>query len=149
MYDDHGGNQLWADSGYPTRFYIICSLFYKTLSLYAILKQYNIDIFTINETWLNYNITNASLYIPGYHIIRLDRPTSHGGIAILVANQYKSVIENTIISHSIELLHVALELPYSKPINIISVYHPPGSSMLTFLILFINFYPILIILIYH
>ena len=43
------------------------------------------------------------------------------------------------MSNCIELLHIALELPASKPINIISVYHPPSSSFIDFIDCFHNF----------
>ena len=100
----------------------ICSLLPKCLSLYTMLMQNNIDILSLNETWLQSLITNGCLFLDGYHIFRLDRQSHGGGVAILVANQYTACIENTLLEPHIELLHISLELPSTKPINIISIY---------------------------
>ena len=108
----------------------ICSILSKSLSLYAILQQHHVDIMTVNETWLHESYTNASLYLPGYNIHRLDRQSHGGGLAVLVSHKFGSTIENTILTPSIELLHIVLELPYSKPINVITVYHSPRSNLL-------------------
>ena len=110
----------------------ICSIISKTLSLYAILQQHNVDIMSINETWLHDSLPNSSLFLPGYKIYRLDRQTHGGGVAFLVSNKYSSTVENTLITHSIELLHIVLELPSTKPINIITLYHPPSSNLSDF-----------------
>ena len=112
----------------------VCSLFSKTLSIYSLLQEFDIDIMSLNETWLNCGITNANLYLPGYCIFRLDRSTRGGGVSILVSNKYKSVHENVIMSPSIELLHITLELCCTAPINIISIYRPPLSSIPEFFI---------------
>ena len=46
------------------------------------------DIFAFSETWLNSNIPNDSILIPGYNApLRKDRTTSHGGrVALHVFN---------------------------------------------------------------
>ena len=107
----------------------ICSIVPKSLSLYAILQQHHIDIMSVNETWLHESHTNASLFLPGYDIHRLDRQSHGGGVAVLVSHKLNSAIENSILTHSIELLHIVIELPFSKPVNVITIYHPPSSNL--------------------
>ena len=81
----------------------------------------------------------SSLFLPGYTIYRLDRQSRGGGVMILVKNKFNAEIENTILTAEIELLHIALELPYTKPINIVSVYRPPSASLSVFISDFTNF----------
>ena len=117
----------------------ICSLSNKCLSLYHYLIYYNISILSLNETWLSTSITNGSLYLPGYKIVRADRPTRGGGIAFLVCNKINCIVENIIMSESLELLHISIEIKSCKPISFISVYRPPKCSSITSLLLLRNF----------
>lgn len=48
---------------------------------------------------------------------------------ILVENQYNSDIENMILSHHIELLHVRINLKASLPISFVSIYGAPSCSV--------------------
>ena len=111
----------------------ICSILPKCLSLYNLISSMDIDIISLNETWLNNCITNASLTLPGYRIHRLDRLSRGGGVMFLVHNHWNTNIENTLLTSNIELLHIVLELPNTKPINIVSVYRPPNSIFSAFL----------------
>jgi exonuclease III len=112
----------------------IQSLFNKSIDLHNLLLQYSFDLFSLNETWLKTHMNNSCLYLDGYKIFRLDRMVKKGGgVAILVKNSYNASIENTLLTDNVELLHVSLQLPASKAINIISVYKPPHVSVGNFL----------------
>ena len=89
---------------------------------------------SINETWLKPCLSNSSLHLPGYNILRLDRPitTKGGGVAFLVANHINCHIENSIMCHSIELLHISINLPASLPISVITIYRPPSQDVYIF-----------------
>ena len=57
------------------------------------MKENDIDILTLNETWLK---NNFKLDIPNYTITCKDRPSRQGGgVAILVQNDIKSDITGT------------------------------------------------------
>ena len=65
----------------------------KEVEIYLFLKENDIDILTLNETWLKNNFT---LDIPNYTITRKDRPSRQGGgVAILVRNDIKFDIIDT------------------------------------------------------
>ena len=56
----------------------------KEVEISVFLKENDIDILTLNETWLK---NNFKLDIPNYTITRKDRPSRQGGgVAILVRN---------------------------------------------------------------
>ena len=90
------------------------------------MQTYNIDIYCIAETWLHSSFPTSLLQFNGYKIHRLDRPTHGGGVLILVNNKISSHIENTIMSPTIELLHVSLDIRSSLPIHVICIYKPPS-----------------------
>ena len=65
----------------------------KEVEISLILKENDIDILTLNETWLK---NNFKLDIPNYTITRKDRPSRQGGgVAILVRNDIKFDIIDT------------------------------------------------------
>ena len=51
-----------------------------------------LNVFTISESWLNSKIPNSTIAIPGYSIIRSDRPNSlkarGGGLVTYISNDY-------------------------------------------------------------
>ena len=97
----------------------------KFTNIYFLLKTKHIDILSINETWLTEIHPNDSFNFDGYKIHRLDRSSRGGGVMLLITNKLKSFTENTIMNSSLELIHVSVDIPFSKSINIISFYKPP------------------------
>ena len=119
----------------------ICSLFNKCSFIYSYLLTHDIDIFSLNETWLNSSISNTSLFLPGYRIFRVDRTYACGwGVCILVRNKFNAQTVNTIMSVNIELLHVCLLFKNCRSLNIVSVYRPPKCSYLSFVNEFCSFF---------
>ena len=78
----------------------ICHLNVRSLwNKFELIKQQiinsNISVFCISESWLNPNITDEMIYIPGYSVARLDRSWSNtdsvtaskgGGLCIYIKN---------------------------------------------------------------
>lgn len=87
--------------------------------LELLLFQENIDVVMLNETLLK---DHHKLYLKGYVIHRLDRPTPGGGVAIAVKHSIKhkllptyrtKTIENISISTTINNRYVILTAAYS------------------------------------
>ena len=57
---------------------------------------YDYDIFAVTETWLNDTTNSSAVSIPGFEIIRADRPTPHGGVAIFYKNTLKTINSKTL-----------------------------------------------------
>ena len=65
----------------------------KGMEISLFLKENDIDIFTLHETWVK---SNFELDIPNYTITRNDKPKRRGGgVAILVHNDIKFDITDT------------------------------------------------------
>lgn len=56
----------------------------KTVELEAFLLEHSPDIVTISETWLSCDVCSSHTFPPGYVVLRKDRCTRGGGVAILV-----------------------------------------------------------------
>ena len=83
-----------------------------------------IDILGLNETWLNEDISNSSLSIPGYQLERADLPDNvrKHGVAFYIRidityQRIDSYIPNLIVVHLV-LFNIYL----------INVYRPPSNS---------------------
>ena len=48
------------------------------------LKEHDIDIIGLSETWLDKTISHSEVNINGYNIFRNDRDVNGGGVAIYV-----------------------------------------------------------------
>ena len=105
----------------------------KVVEISLFLKENDIDILTLNETWLK---SNFKLDIPNYNITRNDRPRRRGGgVAILVRNDIKFDIIDTCSTVNTDNEAITILLKDSHdPISITTIYIPPGSNINTTLL---------------
>ena len=94
----------------------------KLTSFMELLRQEQIHVCVVSETWLE---PNSPLNVNGYTLYRQDRYDSYGGVAVLVHNSVKSQQKRLrIVNTDIELLCV--ELFNCSPVEyIICMYCPP------------------------
>ena len=90
----------------------ICSFYNKIFDIKNIIKESNLKIFFLVESWLHNNITDNEIlyYFPDFKIIRLDRAPDKqgGGILILYHNSITITNESNFPSEDIEILHVSI-----------------------------------------
>ncbi|XP_071944256.1 uncharacterized protein [Antedon mediterranea] len=102
------------------------SLYNKVDHVRSLLSECRFHVLGISETWLDQNIHNSELAIPGYLLVRTDRNRHGGGVAIYVnENVDFDVIdfgENTI-----ESVWIKIKPVNTKPFVIGNVYRPPNS----------------------
>ena len=96
-----------------------------------LLKQNNIDIICIQETWLNPNIGNNELLFDNFKYHRLDRSNNKkgGGLLILIKNIFDSYLENSLINNNIELIHISFKIGFLKTVQLVNIYRPPSSKL--------------------
>ena len=97
------------------------------------LKENDIDILTLNETWLK---SNFKLDIPNYFITRNDRLRREGGgVAILVHHNINSGIVDTFSNLDTDSEALTITLKDSQfPTHISTIYIPPGYTINTTLL---------------
>ena len=106
----------------------ICSLKNKVTSLNAEILIHQPDIVTIQETWLNHSIPDSDLSIPNFSIIRRDRPSRGGGVAIYISDHLAWSSPDIKITSSVEYLCIDVHLG-TKTFRICNFYRPPDSPI--------------------
>lgn len=106
----------------------IWSLLPKINYIRNIILQY--DILTLSETWLSSNVSNTSISISNYNLIRKDRDNRGGGVAAYV---HKSLNFKLINSNAlIEQLWFSLKLKSSTYVFGV-IYRSPSLNYKTFI----------------
>ena len=102
----------------------------KEVEISLFLKENDIDILILNETWLKHNF---KLDIPNYTITRKDRPSrQRGGVAILVRNDIKFDIVDTCSNINTDNNAITIHLKNTEDETTISIiYIQPASSINT------------------
>ena len=88
---------------------------------------YNCDVFAIAETWLSNDISDAELFIPGYHIFRQDRDRHGGGVAVYIHDNLPAMLL-TPSTPNLELILVKVCYPAS-PFVVGVYYRPPQNAV--------------------
>lgn len=122
------GSRLLASHGnLNILYYNARSLLPKLSELQLVAKTYSPSIICVTESWLNHEITDNELSIPGYHLVRLDRSRNGGGVVFYVsANLNFSVLPKC---DGLELLSIVISNGSCK-VCISLFYRPPSSSPL-------------------
>ena len=113
----------------------IQSLKPKILELSTELNKFKYDILTLNETWLRPSTPNRLLVVPGYQLLRADRPDGRGfgGVAVLVRDGISvTLIKNALTAPSgskLESLWALIKPDGKRQVVIGSVYRPPRRAL--------------------
>ena len=104
-----------------------------------------ISLICLSETWLNKDISDDIIGLPGFTVVRADRDTERsgktkgGGLALFINNRWCNpghvTVKETVCSRDIELLAVGLR-PYYLPRELphviaVCVYIPPSADAAT------------------
>ena len=88
----------------------------------------------MNETWLDENISDDELHLTGYNIIRRDRDSFGGGVAVYIDEHLQfNHINMEADRHNIEVIWFELIPTKSKKILFGSLYRPPTVDASVFL----------------
>lgn len=92
-----------------------------------ILKDSLLDVVGVSETWLKSYITNKSVEVPGYKIIRHDRPAIRGGgVAFYVSKKLKTRVISRSEGSDVEYLFMEVVSVMSR-VLVGVIYRPRGS----------------------
>ena len=100
------------------------SIIPKYDELCAIVAANSPDIVCIVETWLDSDITDSEIDLPGYEVHRLDRNRHGGGVLVYVRNIFITVLYPSPVN--LELLTLSISTSVNK-VYISLLYRPPNS----------------------
>jgi hypothetical protein len=107
----------------------IQSLRNKVDHLNILLHKSNIDCLCLTETWLTENDDDAVLKIDDYLFYRMDRKhKGHGGIACYIKETINFKENTDMYINDVEALWIEINLPYTKPIILGTVYRVPDAN---------------------
>lgn len=101
------------------------SLLPKVNEIKNLILHRNLDILCLSETWLSEMVTYNSICIEGYNIIRKDRGSRGGGVAIYIKKNFTFSIIPT--GGSIEQLWVSLQCHGCRFV-VGALYRPPNNN---------------------
>ena len=91
-----------------------------------------IDVLAINETRLDFSITDCEVFIPGYEIFRRDRNINGrhgGGVCFYVQNNVNCIPRHDLNVRELENLCIKIHKPRSKLFLVASWYRSLDSSV--------------------
>ena len=107
----------------------VASLLKNLDEIRLLLKENDIDVFALNETRLDDNVSDSEISIPGYNIVRKDRNRAGGGVAMYVKNSMDfQVVEHYALT-KMEATCIKICIPNSQPIFCLNWYRPPNSKI--------------------
>ena len=103
----------------------------KIDQVYYVLNHFNFDVLCVTETWLNNN--DYCAVPPGYDIVRNDRLTHGGGVAIIFKPTFKCTVvkfpmTDWIHPHNLEILCLNLQYSYTKSFYVCCMYRTGPAS---------------------
>ncbi|KAF8566198.1 hypothetical protein P879_10858 [Paragonimus westermani] len=82
----------------------------------------------LTETWLTHEIMDAEIAIPGFSVLRSDRGSQGGGVALYYSTQLKPTVINDPPFQSRETLWCMLPLDATGLCLVAVIYRPPNNS---------------------
>jgi len=108
----------------------IRSLLPKFQSFIDLFSKINVNIFAISETWLNSEISDDSLLVQNFSIVRKDRQTRGGGVALFVSNDISFKVIDFI--DRVDQLWIKFKIR-RESYCLGVIYRPPNSNINQFL----------------
>nr|XP_061827608.1 uncharacterized protein LOC133613810 [Nerophis lumbriciformis] len=127
--DNFNKNSSKQPTTYNMGFLNIRSLSSKTLLVNEVIRDYNLDVIGLAETWLKpddfFALGEASP--PGYAGAHIARPIKRGGGVALIHNKNFNLTPNLNNKYnSFEMLTMRFVTPL--PLHLAVIYHPPGPN---------------------
>ena len=108
-------------------YYNARSLLPKLSELQLLAGSCSPDIICITESWISKEIRDSELFIPGYHLTRMDRNRNGGGVLMYVSSSLHFFVLPK--CDGLELLSIMVSNGTSK-VCISLFYRPPNSPVL-------------------
>ena len=122
-------------SGFKLASLNVTSLLKHIDELRILLANNMIDVLAINETRLDFTVSDREIHIDGYEIVRRDRATNGrfgGGVCFYIRNCINFSVRNDLSFDQLENLCILINKPKARPFLIATWYRPPNSPVAKF-----------------
>ena len=86
------------------------------------------DVICVNETFCDETISDDTVNLYSYNILRRDRNRDGGGVALLIKDNYSFKRRDDLCNENVECIWVEISPPHTRPILICAVYNPDGKN---------------------
>ena len=109
---------------------LICSLNAPSLrkhkdEIEVLMRENKIDVFAINETKLDSKTKDEQVSVEGYNILRCDRNSHGGSVAIYLRDTLNFELRTDIKTENLEMICTEMKPKCSKPFFVLAWYRPP------------------------
>ena len=87
------------------------------------------DILSINESKIDWSVSNSEVFIHNYTLFRRDRTRKGGGLALYIKNNIPFLVRQDLLSPNLEMLCVEINRKFSRPFLISTWYRSPNSEI--------------------
>ena len=124
-------SRLIRNLGSSKRGLLICSLNAPSLrkckdEIEVLMRERKIDIFALNETKLDSKTEEEQVSIPGYTVLRCDRNSHGGSVAIYLRDTLNFEHRTDLKTDNLEMICIELKPKCSKPFILLAWYRPPN-----------------------
>ena len=125
-------SRLIRNLGSLKRGLLICSLNTPSLRKHkdkietVSMRENKIDIIALNETKLDSKTEEKQVSIPGYTVLRCDRNSHGGGVAIYLRDTLNFEHRTDLKTDNLEMIYIELKPKCSKPFILLPWYRQPN-----------------------
>lgn len=101
------------------------SIVNKTDSLELLLLSYDPHLVVLTETWLHEGIRDDEIIPPGYQLLRRDRGSRGGGVAVIAKSHINVTLLDQFDDHESLFLNISL---WGFTVLLCAVYRPPNAA---------------------
>ena len=95
----------------------------------VLLAENPFDILSINESKIDWSISDSEIFICNYTMLRHDRTRQGVGVALYIKNNIPFLVGQDLVSPNLEMLCVEINKKFSRPFLISTWYRPPNSEV--------------------
>ena len=105
-------------------------LLHKIHKIQDLVHTKKISVLAISETWLDHEVSEGEVTIPGYRFLRRDRAGKRGGgVGIYVHHTLNLKVDKDLDHPDIESIWVTVSNGHSTPLTIGCIYRPPDAKV--------------------
>ena len=94
-----------------------------------LLAEKPFDVLSINESKIDWSISDSEIFIHNYSVLRHDRNRQGGGVALCIRNSIPYTVRQDLVPESLEMICVEINTKFNRPFLLSTWYRPLNSEI--------------------
>ena len=94
-----------------------------------LLAEKPFDVLSINESKIDWSISDSEIFIHNYSVLRHDHNRQGGGVALYIRNSIPYTVRQDLVPESLEMICVEINTKFNRPFLMSTWYRPPNSEI--------------------